>query len=198
MVAKPFNLVGRELSFDISFVIADVEHALLGLDVFLREQLSMIMGNNGEINLVNKLGAKTKLQQRGHLLYMEACSTELGLSTCRGSSLPQNDGSLLDDKSGTHQDAALHHELANQEVTSSGGAFGSSFSLENLRQHKNTTSLGATALPKQGAKKRNKKKPSARRASHNKLDENSSKQEGQQPAAAQLRPLDKTSLIAGD
>ena len=80
--------------------------------------------------------------------------------------------------------------------TSSGGAFGSSFSLENLRQHKNTTSLGATALPTKGAKKRNKKKPSARRASHNQLDENSSKQEGQQPAAAQLRTLNKTSLIA--
>ena len=104
-----------------------------------------------------------------------------GFETCKGSSLPKANGSLLDDKNGTHQDAALQHELANQEVSSSGGAFGSSFSLENLRQHKNTTSLGATALPTRGAKKRNKKKkPSARRASHNKLDENSSKQKGQQ------------------
>ena len=194
---KTVHFPGRELSFDISFVIADVEHALLGLDVLLREQLSMITGSNGEINLVNKAGAKTKLQQKGHLLYIEACSTELGLSTCRGSSLPQNDGSLLDDKNGTYQGAALQHELDHQEVSSSGGAFGSSFSLENLRQHKNTTSLGATALPTQGAKKRNKKrKPSAKRASHNQLDENSSKQEGQQHAAAQLRTLNKTSLIA--
>ena len=88
-------------------------------------------------------------------------------------------------------------ELASQKVTSSGGAFGSSFSLENLRQHRNTTSLGATALPAKGAKKRNKKKkPSARGASHNQLDENSSKQEGQHPAAAQLRTWDKTSLTA--
>ena len=193
---KTVHLVGRELSLTISFVIADVEHVVLGLDVLLREQLSMLIGNNGEINLVNKVGAKTELQQRGHLLYIEACSTELGLSTCRGSSLPQNDGSLLDDKNGTHQDAALQRELANQEVTASGGASGSSFSLQNLSQHKNTTSLGATALPKQGAKRNKKKKPSARRASHNQLDETSSKQEGQQPAAAQLRTWDKTSLIA--
>ena len=193
---KTVHFVGRELSFDISFVIADVEHALLGLDVFLREQLSMIMGSNGEINLVNQAGAKTQLQHKGHLLYLEACPMDSGFETCKGSSLPQNNGSLLDDKNGTHQDAALQHELANQEVTFSGGAFGSSFSLENLRQHKNTTSLGATALPAKGAKKRNKKKPSARRASHNQLDENSSKQEGQQPAAAQLRTLNKTSLIA--
>ena len=194
---KTVHLVGRELSFAISFVIADVEHALLGLDVFLREQLSMIWGSNGEINLVNKAGAKTKLQQRGHLLYIEACSSKLGLSTCRGSSLPQTDGSLLDDKNETQPAAALQPELASQEVTSSGGAFGSSFSLENLRQHRNTTSLGATALPAKGAKKRNKKKkPSARGASHNQLDENSSKQEGQQPAAAQLRTWNKTSLTA--
>ena len=194
---KTVHLVGRELSFAISFVIADVEHALLGLDVFLREQLSMIWGSNGEINLVNRAGAKTKLQQRGHLLYIEACSSKLGLSTCRGSSLPQTDGSLLDDKNETQPAAALQPELASQEVTSSGGAFGSSFSLENLRQHRNTTSLGATALPAKGAKKRNKKKkPSARGASHNQLDENSSKQEGQQPAAAQLRTWNKTSLTA--
>ena len=191
---KTVHLVGRELSFAISFVIADVEHALLGLDVFLREQLSMIWGSNGEINLVNRAGAKTKLQQRGHLLYIEACSSKLGLSTCRGSSLPQTDGSLLDDKNEPQPAAALQPELASQEVTSSGGAFGSSFSLENLRQHRNTTSLGATA---KGAKKRNKKKKSsARGASHNQLDENSSKQEGQQPAAAQLRTWNKTSLTA--
>ena len=176
---KTVHFVGRELSFDISFVIADVEHALLGLDVFLREQLSMIRGNNGEINLVNTAGAKTQLQHRGHLLYLEACPRDSGFETCKRSSLPKANGSLLNDQNGTHQDAALQHELDNPEVSSSGGAFGSSFSLENLRQHKNTTSLGATALPTKGAKQRNKKKkPSARRASHNQLDENSSKQEG--------------------
>ena len=52
-------------------------------------------------------------------------------------------------------------------------------------------------MPTKGANKRNKKKkkPSAKGASHNKLDENSSKQKGQEVAAAQLRSLEKTSLI---
>ena len=111
--------------------------------------------------------------------------------------MPQDNGSLLDDKDGTQQDAASKEELVSNMVSASGGAIGSSFSLENLRQQdKNTTSLGATALPAKGAKKRNKKKkPSARRASHNQLDENSSKQKGQNTAAAQLRNLEKTSLI---
>ena len=48
-----------------------------------------------------------------------------------------------------------------------------------------------------GAKQRNKKKkkPSAEGASHHKLDENSSEQKGQEVAAAQLRSLEKTSLM---
>ena len=80
----------------------------------------------------------------------------------------------------------------------SGGA-ACSFSCENLRQQdKNTTSLG-TALPTaKGAKQqknKKKKKPSAKGASHNQLDEESSKQKGQEVAAAQLRSLEKTSLI---
>ena len=193
---RTVQLVGQQLSFSVSFVIADVEHVSLGMDILVKEQLSMIRSSNNEIHLVNKAGAKTQLQQRGHLLYIEACSSGLGLSTCRGSSLPQDNGSLLDDKDGTQQDAASKDELDSHMVSASGGAVGTSFSLENLRQQdKNTTSLGATALPAQGAKKRKKKKPSARRASHNKLDENSSKQKGQNTAAAQLRNLEKTSLI---
>ena len=193
---RTVQLVGQQLSFSVSFVIADVEHVSLGMDILVKEQLSMIRSSNNEIHLVNKAGAKTQLQQRGHLLYIEACSSGLGLSTCRGSSLPQDNGSLLDDKDGTQQDAASKDELDSHMVSASGGAVGTSFSLENLRQQdKNTTSLGATALPVQGAKKRKKKKPSARRASHNKLDENSSKQKGQNTAATQLRNLEKTSVI---
>ena len=79
----------------------------------------------------------------------------------------------------------------------SGGAT-CSFSCDNLRQHKNTTSLG-TALPTaKGAKQQNKKKkkkPSAKGASHNQLDEESSMQKGQEVAATQLRSLEKTSLM---
>ena len=67
----------------------------------------------------------------------------------------------------------------------------------NLRQQqaKHTAALGTTALPEQGAKKRKKKKPSARRASHDQLDERSLEQKGQKPAATQPRSLEKTSLI---
>ena len=65
-------------------MIADVEHVSLGMDIiFVKEKLSMIRSSNNEIHLVNIAGAKTQLQQRGHLLYMEACSDGLGLSTCR-------------------------------------------------------------------------------------------------------------------
>ena len=69
-----------------------------------------------------------------------------------------------------------------------GGACGTSFYPENLRQQqaKNKAALGTTALPEQGARRR-KKKPSARAASHDQLVERSFKQKGQKPAATQLR-----------
>ena len=79
-----------------------------------------------------------------------------------------------------------------------GGALGSSFLPENLRQQqeKNTASLGTTALPAKGARRRKKKKPSAESASHNQLVERSSEQKGQTSAATQLRNnSEKTSLI---
>ena len=191
---KTVHFVGRELSFDIRFVIAEVDHALLGFDIFRQEKLGISWNNQGEIHLVNKAGAKTQLQCRGHLLYLEACPMDAGLTTCKGSSLPLQLGSLLDDKNGTLQDPASKDELENQEVPSSGGASGTSFSLENLSQHKNTTCLGATALSQQGPQA-TMRKPSAKEASHNQLDENSSEQIGQNPAAAPLRSLEKTSLI---
>ena len=77
---RTVQLVGSELSFSVSFVIADVEHALIGMDIFMAEQLSMIRSSLNEHYLVNKAGAKTQLQQRGHHLYIEACPCELGLS----------------------------------------------------------------------------------------------------------------------
>ena len=212
---RTVHLRGAQLSFSVSFVIADVVHVSLGMDTFVNNKLSLTRSSNNEIHLVNIAGAKTKLQQQGHLLYMEACSERSGLSTCRGSSFQQNNESLLDDKDGTLQDAASQEELVSNMALASGGATGTSFSLENLRQQaKSTTSLGATALPSEGAKQQNKKKKKkptkgaeeeeeeeeeeetfCKGASHNKLDENSSKQKGQEVAAAQLRSLEKTSLI---
>ena len=185
---RTVQLVGSELSFNVSFVIADVEHALLGMDILMAEQLSMIRSSFNEYYLVNKAGAKTQLQPRGHHLYIEACPYELGLSTCMRSSLPEENGSLLDDKVRTQEEA----------VPSSGGACVTSFFPEDLRQQqdKNTAALGTTALPAKGARRRRKrKKPSARRASQDQLDKRSLEQKGQTPAATQLRSLEKTSLI---
>ena len=180
------QLVGSELSFHVSFVIADVEHALLGMDILMTEQLSMIRASFNEYYLVNKAGAKTQLQPRGHHLYLEACPEELGLSNCMRSSLPEENGSLLDDKGRTQQEA----------IQSSGGACGTSFFPEDLRQQQdnNTATLGTTTLPTKGATRRKKKKPSARKASQD-HDQRSLEQKGQTPAATQLRNSEKPSLI---
>ena len=193
---RTVDLRGSQLSFRVSFVIAEVEHALLGMDIFMQEGLSLQRSINNEHYLVNKAGERTQLQQRGHHLYIESCPCESELIPCRGSSLSEQHGSLLDDKESA-QDAAWQEELCSREVPTSGGACGTSFYPENLRQQqaKNTATLGTTALPEQGAKKRKKKKLSARRASHDQLDERSLEQKGQQPAATQLRSLEKTSLI---
>ena len=102
---RTVQLVGLELSLTVSFVIANVEHALIGMDILMANQLSLIRNNFNEYYLVNIAGAKTQLQPRGHHLYMEACPKELGLSSCRGSSLPETNGSLLDDKVGTQEEA---------------------------------------------------------------------------------------------
>ena len=82
---RTVHLRGAQLSFSVSFVIADVVHVSLGMDTFVNNKLS-IRSSNNEIHLVNIAGAKTKLTQQGHFLYMEAWSDKSGLSTCRGSS----------------------------------------------------------------------------------------------------------------
>ena len=139
---RTVHLRGAQLSFSVSFVIADVVHVSLGMDTFVNNKLSLTRSSNNEIHLVNIAGAKTKLTQQGHLLYMEACPERSGLSTCRGSSFQNHDESLLDDKDGTLQDAASE-ELVSNMALASGGATGSSFPSDNLRQQaKNTTSLG--------------------------------------------------------
>ena len=113
-------MIGSQLSFRISFVIADVEHALLGMDIFMQEQLGLQRGSNNDHYLVNLAGEKTQLQQRGHHLYLEACPCEFGLITCMRSSLPQENGSLLDDKEGDQDAASQEEDLGNCEVSASG------------------------------------------------------------------------------
>ena len=185
---RTVQLVGSNLCLLVSFVIANVEQALIGMDILLANQLSLVRNSFNEYYLVNAAGATTQLQPRGHLLYMEACPTEFGFSNCRGSSLPETNGSLLDDKGRTQEEAG----------TLSGGACDTSFSLENLRQQqaKNTANLGTTtALPAKGAKRRKKKKPSAKTASQDQLDQRSLEQKGQISAAASPRSLEKTRII---
>ena len=38
---KTVHFAGRELRFDVRFVIAEVDHALLGFDIFRQEQLGI-------------------------------------------------------------------------------------------------------------------------------------------------------------
>ena len=188
---RSVQLVGSELGLHVSFVIANVSQALLGMDILLANQLSLIRTSLGEYYLVNNLGAKTKLQPRGLQLYMPAWPLELGLSTLRGSSFQDHSESLLDDKVRT-QDRAL---------ATSGGACYDSLPLENLReqQAKNTATLGTTtACQEEGAKRKRrkkKKKPSAKTASQDPSDQRSFGQQGQQPAASSLRNSQKLRIM---
>ena len=185
---RTVQLCAPNLCVLVSFVIANVSQALIGMDILFANQLSLIRSFNGYY-LVNAAGALTQLQPRGHFLYLEACPAEFGFSNCRGSNLPTMQASLLDDKGRAQEEAC----------TSSGGACEHSFSLENLRQQqaKNTATLGTTiALPEKGARrKRRKKKPSAKKASQDQFDQRSFEQKGQTPAASQLRNLQKLRLI---
>ena len=182
---RTVQLVGSELNLCVSFVIAEVDQALIGMDILIANQLSLITNSLHEYYLVNSLGAKTRLQPRGLQLYMPVCPQEPGLSTLRGSSFQNHSESLLNDKGRTQE--------------ASGGACATSFHPENLRpqQDKNTAALG-TALPTKGARKRRrnkKKKPLAGEASPEHLSERSLEQEGQTTAASKLRNSRRTSLM---
>ena len=176
----------------VSFVIANVSQALIGMDILMANQLSLIRCFDG-FHLVNSAGAKIQLQSTGWLLYLPAFPVEAGFSQCKGSNLPTTSGSLLDDKGRTQE----------APCTSSGGACEHSFPLENLGQEqaKNTATLGTTtACQEEGAKrkrkkKKKKKKPSAKAASQDPIDQRSLGQKGQKPAASQLRNSQKLRII---
>ena len=176
----------------VSFVIANVSQALIGMDILMANQLSLIRCFDG-FHLVNSAGAKIQLQSTGWLLYLPAFPVEAGFSQCKGSNLPTTSGSLLDDKGRTQE----------APCTSSGGACEHSFPLENLGQEqaKNTATLGTTtACQEEGAKrkrkkKKKKKKPSAKIASQDPSDQRSFGQKGQKPAASQLRNSQKLRII---
>ena len=155
----------------------------------MANQLSLVRNSFNEFFLVNAAGATIQLQQKGHLLYLDAWPYDPEFSTCKGSSFQEENGSLLNDKIGTQEGA----------LTTSGGACDDSFYLENLRQQqdKNTAALGTTALPERGAKKkrRRRKKPAAKQASQVQCDKRSLEQQGQKPVATHLRNLGQLRII---
>ena len=161
------QLLSQGVSFEMSFVIADVEQPLLGVSSLIHAKLSLHIGNLGH-HLVNTTGEKIQLEQRGRQIYLVACPIELGLTHCMIGNLL--DSSFLPD------DKNLVPKVACEKgVPDEGGA--TSFSLESFEQQqqdRNKTALG-TALPKQVARKPackitaykigTKKKPSAPDAS---------------------------------
>ena len=186
---RTVQLCSSQLCLNVSFVIANVSQALIGMDVLLSNQLSLLRNSLSEYCLVNSEGASTQLLNIGQHLYLEACPVEPGFSTFQRSSFPTWSESLLNDKDTTQE----------EEASSSGGALQLSIFPEALRQQqaKNNTALGTTALPEQGAKQRKKKEkqPSASSASQAQSDQRSLEQQGQQKAASELRSLEKTRII---
>ena len=106
------QLCCSDLCLHVSFVVANVSQALIGMDVLQSNQLSLLRSNLGEYSLVNLEGAQTQLLNIGQHLYLEACPVEPGFSIFQRSSFPTWNESLLDDED-TTQD---------EEASSSGGA----------------------------------------------------------------------------
>ena len=100
------HLQCQDLSFKVSFVIADVVTPILGLDTLLEHNLSLI-GHNDRTFLVNSAGKRTQLQHKGEHLYLVACPFQHGLSTCSRGSLPEVIGFLPEDKELHDQELAL-------------------------------------------------------------------------------------------
>ena len=73
-------------------------HPLLGLDVMIKDSLSLHVEHDSQHVLVNPAGDKTQLEHMGRHLYMIACPSQHGLSQCFIGSLSQVIGFLPADK----------------------------------------------------------------------------------------------------
>ena len=100
------HLQCQDLSLRASFVIADVVTPLLGMDMILQHNLSLIF-EHGQSFLVNKAGKRTQLQQKGEQLYLVAGPYQHGLSTSFCGSLSDVIGFLPEDKELHEQTIAL-------------------------------------------------------------------------------------------
>ena len=101
------SLGSQDLSFKVSFVIADVVTPILVLDAMLEHNLSLNFGHDDRTFLVNSAGKRTQLQQKGEHLYLVACPFPHGLSTCSRGNLPAVIGFLPEDKELDDQELAL-------------------------------------------------------------------------------------------
>ena len=95
---RQVHLQSRGLSLEVSFVIADVVTPLLGLDVMIKESLSLHVERDSQQVLANPAGDKTELEHMGRHLYMIACPSQHGLSQCFIGNLSQVIGFLPADK----------------------------------------------------------------------------------------------------
>ena len=95
---RTVHLHSQGLSLKVPFVIADVATPLLGLDTLLKDSLSLHVGQNSELFLVNPVGERTKLEHMGKHLYMIACPSQRGLSNCFRGSLSRAIGFLPADQ----------------------------------------------------------------------------------------------------
>ena len=73
---RTVQLCASNLCVLVSFVIANVSQALIGMDILGSNHLSLIQSFYG-FYLVNSAGALTQLHPRGQLLYLEACPSKV-------------------------------------------------------------------------------------------------------------------------
>ena len=95
---RKVHLQSRGLSLEVTFVIADVVTPLLGLDIMIKNSLSLHVEQDLQHFLVNPAGDRTQLEYLGRHLYLIACPSQHGLSHCFIGSLSQVIGSLPEDR----------------------------------------------------------------------------------------------------
>ena len=133
---RTVQLLTPGFSFSMSFVIADVSQALIGMGSLMNSNLCMQLNKSLGHHLGNMAGEKIQLEQWGLQLYLSACPVPLELPPCiRGSLLEE---SLMPEANLVPK---AKRQLRKEDSNS-----------ETLRQHKqqrNTSAIGQQALPDQ-------------------------------------------------
>ena len=94
---RTVRLQSQGLSLEVSFALAVVVTPLLGLDIMIKDSLSLQIHDFQHV-FVNSAGDKTKLEHMGRHLYMIACPSQHGSSHCVKGSLSTVIGFLPQDK----------------------------------------------------------------------------------------------------